>query len=98
MVITTTIRAVLFPGLQAGVVCRAYTPGMPRRPTVARDSSNRLLSTGECWCGCGEGTTQGKFFVSGHDRRAEAAVIKAEYGDVAEFIVAHGYGPGRKKL
>lgn len=63
---------------------------------VLRDTQGRLLPTGECWCGCGQGTSAAKFFVAGHDRTAEAAVVKAEYGSVAEFLVAHGYGPGGK--
>ena len=28
-----------------------------------------------------------------HDRRAESKVIKAEYGTIADLLVAHGYGP-----
>lgn len=56
----------------------------------------RLLPTGNCWCGCGAETPIGAFFAPGHDKRAESAVILAEYGSVAEFLAAHGYGPGGK--
>lgn len=56
----------------------------------------RLLPTGECWDGCGESTARGSFFLPGHDRRAETAVIRVEYGGVAEFLDATGYGPGGK--
>jgi len=56
----------------------------------------RVLPTGECWDGCGEQTARGSFFRPGHDRRAETAVIRAEYGGVAEFLVEMGYGPGGK--
>lgn len=56
----------------------------------------RLLPTGDCWDGCGEQTGRGSFFLPGHDRRAETAVIKVEYGGVAEFLDAMGYGPGGK--
>ena len=56
----------------------------------------RLIPTGDCWCGCGEEAVLGKFFRSGHDKVAEAAVIKLEYGSVPEFLVRHGYGPGGK--
>lgn len=52
-----------------------------------------MLPTGQCWCGCGEATSIGAFFLSGHDRRAEAAVVKCEYGDVPTFLHRHGYGP-----
>ena len=55
-----------------------------------------LVLTGRCYCGCGKQTKGRSFFVPGHDRKAETAVIKMEYGGVAEFIVAHGYGPGGK--
>lgn len=36
--------------------------------------------------------------MPGHDRRAEAALIRLEYGDVAGFLEAHVYGPGGKNL
>ena len=57
----------------------------------------RALPTGECWCGCGAETPVGSFFASGHDKVAEAGVILAEYGGVPEFLLYHGYGPGKKK-
>ena len=56
----------------------------------------KLIPTGECWCGCGEPAARGAFFVSGHDKRAEAAVIKVEYGSVPDLLDKHGYGPGGK--
>ncbi len=48
-----------------------------------------------CWCGCGE-VTDGGTFLPGHDRRAESAVIKVEYGSIKRFLEHHGYGPGGK--
>jgi hypothetical protein len=57
----------------------------------------KLLPTGTCWCGCGSDTKRGSFFASGHDKRAEAAVILEEYGDIPAFLVAHGYGPDGTK-
>ena len=30
-------------------------------------SPERLVPTGECWCGCGAETTSGSFFLPGHD-------------------------------
>lgn len=56
----------------------------------------RLIPTGTCWCGCGQQTKIGSFFLSGHDRIAESAVVKMKYGGVAEFIAHHGYGPDGK--
>jgi hypothetical protein len=52
--------------------------------------------TGECWSGCGRPTSARAFFVATHDRIAESAVIKAEYGSIPDFLAAHGYGPGGK--
>lgn len=56
--------------------------------------AQRLLPTGSCWCGCGGETGIGSFFLAGHDKTAESAVILVEYGGVPEFLVHHGYGPG----
>lgn len=53
----------------------------------------RLLPTGDCWCGCGSETKRGAFFLPGHDKVAESAVILTRYGGVPEFLVAHGFGP-----
>jgi hypothetical protein len=60
--------------------------------------NKRLLPTGICWCGCGGETGIGSFFLQGHDKRAEAYVHAVEYGSVAGFLAAHGYGtePGQK--
>ena len=41
-------------------------------------STKRLLPTGECWCGCGAETAIGSFFLPGHDKTAESAVISVE--------------------
>ena len=41
-------------------------------------SNDRLLPTGECWCGCGSDTAIGSFFLPGHDKTAESAVISVE--------------------
>ena len=59
-------------------------------------SDKRLLPTGECWCGCGEEASIGSFFLPGHDKTAESAVISVEYSGVPRFLVEHGYGPGGK--
>lgn len=55
--------------------------------------TDRLIPTGTCWCGCEQDARIGSFFLSGHDQRAQAGVIYAEYGGVAAFLRAHGYGP-----
>ena len=59
--------------------------------------SDRILPTGDCWCGCGEDAARGSFFLPGHDKKAESAVILVEYGGVPEFLKGHGYGPGGKE-
>ena len=56
----------------------------------------RLIPTGSCWCGCGDETLRGSFFLAGHDRRAESDVILVEYENVVGFLDRHGYGPGGK--
>lgn len=58
--------------------------------------AQRLLPTGSCWCGCGGDTGRGSFFLPGHDKVAESAVILVEYGGVPEFLHKHGYAPGGK--
>lgn len=50
----------------------------------------------QCWCGCGSRPAPRKVWAPGHDRKAEAAVIRREYGSIAEFVRQHGYGPGGK--
>jgi hypothetical protein len=56
----------------------------------------KLMPTGECWCGCGGETSVGAFFLTGHDKVAEAAVVKVNYGSVPNLLIEHGYGPGGK--
>jgi hypothetical protein len=60
--------------------------------------ANGPTPTETCWCGCGEETGHRSFFAPGHDRRAEAAVVRLEYGSVAQLVEEHGYGPGGKNL
>jgi hypothetical protein len=72
----------------------AIMPSMTGKDEPLR--KRRLIPTGDCWCGCGQETELGKFFRSGHDKIAEAAVIRIEYGTVPEFLVKHGYGPDGK--
>ena len=49
-----------------------YSPGCrdPDRQetTKAMASTERLLPTGECWCGCGSETTIGSFFLPGQGK------------------------------
>lgn len=56
--------------------------------------TKRLIPTGTCWCGCDEDTTRGSFFLPGHDKVAESAVILVKYQGVPEFLQEHGFGPG----
>lgn len=52
------------------------------------------LPTGECWCGCGSPASRGAYFAPGHDKRAEAAIVKVVYGSVPNMLKEHGFGPG----
>ena len=56
-------------------------------------STKRLLRNGECWCGCGAETAIGSFFLPGHEKAVESAVISVKYGGVPKFPVHHGHGP-----
>jgi hypothetical protein len=42
---------------------------------------------GRCYCGCGEATKAGKFFVITHDRKAETRAIRERFGNIATFVV-----------
>jgi hypothetical protein len=56
----------------------------------------RLIPTGECWCGCGQETGIGSFFKAGHDKVAESAVVMTQFGGVPEFLQTFGFGPGAR--
>ena len=52
-----------------------------------------------CWCGCGTETAAGrKWAPGGHDQQAVNWLIGLKYGSRADFLDAHGYGPGGKNL
>ena len=53
--------------------------------------TGKALPTG--LCGCGERAGVGKHFVTGHDRKAEGALVKVKYGSIAEMLAHHGFGP-----
>jgi len=53
----------------------------------------RLLPTGQCWCGCRAKIDLASFFAPGHDKRAESKVIMEVFGGVPQFLKACGYGP-----
>lgn len=63
-------------------------------------TNERLMPTGFCWCGCGQETKRlGSFFVSTHDRKAEAAILEIQHkGSIAQFLVDMGYGPNGRNL
>ncbi len=58
--------------------------------------TQELYPSGICWCGCGKVPGRRAFFLPGHDKTAESAVISVEYGGVPEFLRDHGYQPGGK--
>ena len=59
-------------------------------------TKEQALPIGVCWCGCGENIPPTSYFKPGHDKTAEAGVIMKEYGSVPQFLLEHGYGPGKK--
>lgn len=59
-----------------------------------RNPEDCPMPTGYCWCGCGERPkNRGSYFIASHDRKAETALIRFEYGDIARFLWAHGWVP-----
>ena len=56
-------------------------------------SKQNPIPDGTGWCGCGRDTRRGSFFVVGHDKRAQAAVVEINYGNIPSFLVHHGFGP-----
>ena len=55
---------------------------------------DRILPTGNCWCGCGTDVGIGSFFAPGQDKVAEAALLAARYENSdARLIRHHGFGP-----
>lgn len=57
---------------------------------------HRLIPTDVRWSGCGKDTERGSFFLAGHDKVAEPAILLIEYGGVPEFLATHGDAPGGK--
>jgi hypothetical protein len=54
--------------------------------------------TGRCYCGCGREIGYGRFFVTGHDKTAEAAFLAVHHNaSIAQMLHAHGYGPQPEK-
>ena len=57
---------------------------------------DEVKPNGFCWCGCETAVGKDRFFSAGHDKFAEGHVTLTQYGSVAAYIAAHGYGPGGK--
>ena len=58
--------------------------------------AGKAQPTGWCWCGCG-GKTKA-YFIPSHDRKAEAALVKTKYGNIAGMLAHHGFGPERSVM
>jgi hypothetical protein len=57
------------------------------------------VPAGECYCGCGEQVGRNALFKTGHDKKATSILDAMLHGgSVADRILAHGYGPGRRSL
>jgi hypothetical protein len=82
------------PGSRLAVSVRGAGRRPPAPPAPPATGEGDPGSAGLCWCGCGGPTRAGSAFIASHDRIAEAAVIRALYGNVVGFLRHHGYGPG----
>lgn len=60
--------------------------------------AQRIMPTGECFCGCNNVTSIGSYFVAGHDRKAEAWLTEMRHKNSVGRLVKLGYGPGGKNL
>ena len=50
----------------------------------------KAYPNGTCYCGCGSAVSdRTAFWVRGHDAEAAHRVIREQYGNVADFVVAH---------
>jgi hypothetical protein len=54
-----------------------------------------LIPTDECCCEYG-GEIERVFFLSGHDKVAETAILLIEYEEILEILARQGYLPGVK--
>lgn len=82
------------PGIRLATSGRGAGRRPPPPPAPPATGDGDPGSTGLCWCGCGGTTGADSAFIASHDRIAEAAIIRAEYGSLVDFIRRHGYGPG----
>jgi hypothetical protein len=62
----------------------SHSADIPEVPNV-RPNGRCYCGCG-CGCGCGETIKPGKFFVSNHDMKAEARVIRERFGNIASFV------------
>jgi hypothetical protein len=82
------------PGIRLATAGRGDYGRPPAPPAPPASGDGDPGSRELCWCGCGGTTRAGSAFIASHDRIAEAAVIRALYGNVVGFLRHHGYGPG----
>jgi hypothetical protein len=54
--------------------------------TGGRPVKQRVFPNGSCQCGCGRETSPTQLFIVGHDRKAEAAVIREYFGNTAGLL------------
>ena len=53
---------------------------------------------GLCWCGCGETTGPGSFFVLGHDGHAYSYLLQLHGGRLADLLQFLDYDPETNPL
>ena len=75
---------------------------------MTRDFANlqvkQATPTGNCWCGCGESTKAGRFFLPGHDSKALGYLydlhLRGPYinDGLANLLLSLGYDDATKTL
>ena len=63
-------------------------------------STEKAQPVGRCWCGCGETTSEGRFFVQTHDGTAlkYLRVLGFKRTPIADLILRAGFAPVTNRL
>ena len=57
----------------------------------------KVAATGWCFCGCGDPTPPGIYWVPSHDRKGETRIIREHWGTIVDFVRAHDPEAGKPR-